>query len=277
MKQGAIRILQAELAGTGVYSGPVDGQLNAMLTAPVAHVIEDRRPDLAGDPAGWSDARKRVAAFQLVCRDAEFDAGPADGLWGQLTEFAYGEIAFFRETGERPLRFRDIVPLDRNPNGWPRDHGDQRDLFDFFSFNPNAGGEPATTIVTCPWELKLDWDRSVKTRRIGCQPRPQSLERVLTSIHDHYGTDALIEMGMNIYGGCKNVRTKRGGSSWSTHAFAAAIDWDPDNNKLDWGWRQARMARPDFLEFWRFWEEEGWVSLGRTENFDWMHVQAIKT
>lgn len=277
MKQGAVRILQAELADKSRYSGPIDGQLNATLAASVAGLVEDRRTDLSGAPDGWSDARKRVAAFQLVCSDAGFDPGPADGFWGQLTEFAYGEIAFFRETGERPLSFRDIVPLDVNPNGWPRDHGNQAELFDFFSFNPNAGGEPATALVDCPWELKLDWDRSVKTRRIGCHPRvAESLQRVLTNIHDHYGTTALDEMGMNIYGGCKNVRTKRGGTTWSTHAFAAAIDWDPNNNKLEWGWRQARMARPDFLEFWRFWEEEGWLSLGRSENFDWMHVQAIK-
>ncbi len=277
MKQGAIRILQSELSAQGLYAGPVNAQLNATLTASVAGVIENRRGDLSGDPTDWSDARKRVAVFQLICADAAFDPGPADGLWGQRTEFAYGQFSFFIDTGERPISFRDIVPLDVNPHGWPRDHGDQSELFDFFDFNPNAGGDPATLAVTCPWELKLDWDRSVKTSRIGCHPKlAQSLESILTKIHDHYGTDALVEMGMNIYGGCKNVRTKRGGSTWSTHSFAAAIDWDPGRNKLDWGWREARMARPDFLPFWQFWEEEGWLSLGRTRNFDWMHVQAIK-
>lgn len=243
----------------------------------MAGVIENRRADLSSDPADWSARRARIATFQLVCKDAGFDPGPIDGLWGQMTEFAYGDIAFFHDTGERPLSFRDIVPLDTNPNNWPTDRGDQSELFDFFDFNPNAGGSPASTIVTCPWELVLDWDRSVKTRRIGCHPKlAGSLERVLTGIHGHYGTQMLNDMGMNIYGGCKAVRRKRGGSTWSTHSFAAAIDWDPGNNQLHWGWQKARMARADFLPFWGFWEAEGWLSLGRERNFDWMHVQAIK-
>lgn len=61
-----------------------------------------------------------------------------------------------------------------------------------------------------------------------------------------------------------------------THAWGLAIDWDPAHNKLKWGRDRARLARPEYDTWWRLWEEEGWVSLGRTRNFDWMHVQAVK-
>lgn len=277
MKQGAVRILQTELERIGTYSGPVDGKLHPELAATIAGMIENRRADLSSDPADWSDKRKRVAAFQLICKDGEFDPGPIDGLWGQRTESAYFAIDFFHDTGERLINFRDIEPSGDNPNNWPADSSNQSEVMDFYDFNPNRGGEPATVIVDCPWQLTLDFNRSVKTQRIGCHPKvADSLNRVLTKIHSHYGTDEINELGLNIYGGCKNVRRKRGGSTWSTHSFAAAIDWDPANNKLQWGFDRAHMARPVYLPFWQAWEEEGWTSLGRAKNFDWMHVQAVR-
>ena len=65
----------------------------------------------------------------------------------------------------------------------------------------------------------------------------------------------------------------RGGSQWSMHSWGIAIDFDPDRNQMQWGRDKARLAKPDLETFWRIWEEEGAVSLGRTRNFDWMHVQ----
>lgn len=55
-----------------------------------------------------------------------------------------------------------------------------------------------------------------------------------------------------------------------------AIDFDPERNALKASNKTARLARPDCVEFWKIWESEGWVSLGRTRNFDWMHVQAAR-
>lgn len=277
MKQGALRILQEILTETGRYFGPITGQLTDELPAAVDGMIEDRKADLTAPPANWSDKRKRVAAFQLACADAECDPGPVDGLWGQLTDYAYLELEHLRRTGEPLLKFRDIVPGDGNPNQWPTDRPGQAELMDFFSYRPKKGTEPPTVIVDCPWQLTLDFDHSAKTRRIGCHPKvADSLSRILNAIHAHYGTDALREMGMHMYGGCKAVRTKRGGSTWSTHSWAAAVDWDPSKNQLEWGWQKAHMARTEFLKFWEIWEAEGWVSLGRERNFDWMHIQAIK-
>ena len=66
----------------------------------------------------------------------------------------------------------------------------------------------------------------------------------------------------------------RGGSAWSVHTWGAALDFDPENNQLRWNRSRARFARPEYERWWRFWEEEGFVSLGRARDFDWMHVQA---
>ncbi len=281
MQPKATKVLQIALSEKNLYDGPADGSLNATLGICVGNLIADRKAELSRPPGDWSDKRKRVAAFQLMCTDTGIDVGIIDGLWGQLAEYGLYALGFFQDTGNLPIQFRDIVALDANPNNWPTDkskHGSQADLFDIFDFNPINGGEPQTVIVRCPWTLRLQWDLTAKTNNIGAHPKvAQSLGNVLTNIHDHYGTDEIKRLRLDIYGGCKNVRKKRGGSTLSIHSFAAALDWDPDKNKLDWGWRKALMARPEYLDFWRFWEEEGWLSLGRTNNFDWMHVQAVRT
>ncbi len=60
-------------------------------------------------------------------------------------------------------------------------------------------------------------------------------------------------------------------------AFSAvAVDYFPAENKLFSGWDQAVFAQPQYDKWWEFWEREGWISLGRTQNFDWMHIQAAR-
>jgi hypothetical protein len=48
------------------------------------------------------------------------------------------------------------------------------------------------------------------------------------------------------------------------------------HNKLQWGRDRAAFASAEYDAWWRTWEAEGWVSLGRTRNYDWMHVQAAR-
>jgi hypothetical protein len=60
------------------------------------------------------------------------------------------------------------------------------------------------------------------------------------------------------------------------HSWGIAIDFDPMRNQLKWGRDKARLAKPDAKKFWQAWERQGWVSLGRRKNYDWMHVQAAE-
>ncbi len=93
-------------------------------------------------------------------------------------------------------------------------------------------------------------------------------------VHDI--VEGVIAWACDQFGGSLNVRRIRGGKSWSMHSWGIAIDFDPANNQLRWGRDRARFAKPEYEAFWAAWEEEGWVSLGRTRNFDWMHVQAAR-
>ncbi|TXT41117.1 MAG: hypothetical protein FD135_576 [Comamonadaceae bacterium] len=68
----------------------------------------------------------------------------------------------------------------------------------------------------------------------------------------------------------------RGGSTTSTHGWGIAFDFDPDHNPLKWDQNRARLAQPEYAAWWQCWEAEGWVSLERSRNCDWMHVQAAR-
>ena len=91
-----------------------------------------------------------------------------------------------------------------------------------------------------------------------------------------YGESKIRELRLDLYGGSFVKRKKRGGSTWSTHAWGIAVDFDPDKNQLQWGRDRAYFARPEYNDWWACWEAEGWVSLGKVANYDWMHIQAAR-
>lgn len=269
MNRTATRTLQKALAEAGAYQGRIDGLRGPVTEAAVESVFRARTAEFPEESLTWSAPRRAVACLQLACRDREIEAGKLDGLWGPQTDFAVEALGELFETGAPPAPWRDQEILDVNPNGWPRESA----LSEVFG----APCEARLVKVPCPWPLSLSWDPRTSVSGISCHERAaDSLRRVLDRVHAHYGDDRLRELGMNRFGGCFNCRRKRGGTSWSTHAWGVAIDWDPDRNKLRWGRGRARLARPEYDDWWRFWEEEGWVSLGRSRNFDWMHVQAAK-
>lgn len=278
MKTSAVRILQEFLKTKGLYTGKIDGDRGPKTHAAAAALINQRKAELDGDPAGWSDKRKAVAAYQLHIKDEGIDVGDVDGLWGPQTEFAHDALEQKREFGA-PILFRDIEPGRGNPNDWPVDDTPgQTGMRAFYGPNGVKGGfTPPMKTVICPWTLRLSWDLSQKTKRIGAHERvADSLQRVLDAVFNKYGEDKIKDLRLDIYGGCYAPRKKRGGSTWSTHAWAIALDFDPDRNQLNWGRDKASFARPEYDDWWDCWEAEGWVSLGRERNFDWMHVQAAK-
>ena len=120
-------------------------------------------------------------------------------------------------------------------------------------------------------------DTAAVTNRTRCNAKVKdSLERVLQQVLAHYGPDRIRELRLDLYGGGFAMRDKRGGTTMSTHAWGIAFDFDPDHNKLKWNRDRATLARPEYDAWWHCWEAEGWVSLGRTRNYDWMHVQAAR-
>lgn len=210
-----------------------------------------------------------VKDTQKFLNDHGFDPGPIDGIWGARTENAYDELKDDLEGVSIPF-LRPEEVSNGNPNDWPKQDEDSLNAF---------YGEPGENLVmvNLPYPMKLSWDTDTKVSRTRCNEKVKdSLVRVLTKVKAHYGMAEIERLGLDIFGGCFLIRNKRGGSTASTHSWGIALDFDPDNNKLRWGRDKASFAGKEYDFWWKCWEEEGWVSLGRKLNFDYMHVQAAK-
>jgi hypothetical protein len=271
----AVRIAQRRLRDRGFDPGPVDGRLGPRTEIALDRALAARRGDLsprhAGDVLGGSRRRKLTAWVQLLAADAGIDGGPADGWWGPQTDFAFGVLEHLEEHGEPPHPWRDFAGPAANPNGWPPES--DAALRAFYG----EPGTPPLELVGVPYPLRLSWDLRRHVDRVACHVKvAASLLRVLSGVLDHYGAEGVRELRLDRYGGCFAPRRKRGGTSWSTHAWGIALDFDPERNRLQWGRDRAAFARPEYDAWWALWEAEGWVSLGRVANFDWMHVQAAR-
>jgi hypothetical protein len=155
---------------------------------------------------------------------------------------------------------------------WPKDTTDQKELFEFY-------GEPGEnqTRIALPFKMKLSWKLDTEISRFSCHEKVHdSLGRVYQKILETYGPEEIERLRLDMWGGCLNVRPKRGGSTFSLHAFGAAIDHDPRNNKLRWKSDKASFAGSEYEDYWKIWEADEWVSLGREKDYDWMHVQAAR-
>lgn len=153
-------------------------------------------------------------------------------------------------------------------SAWPR----QADVPKFFG----AVGSNQV-LVEVPFDLYLAWDKAARVRRISLHAKvAASASRAFEKIASTYSAAERSMIGINIFGGSLNVRKMRGGNAYSMHSWGIAIDFDPERNQLSWGRDKARLAKDDALPFWQAWEAEGWLSLGRAKNFDWMHVQGAR-
>lgn len=269
----AVRYVQKCLARDGYDPGPTDGDLGPRTERALDRLLDDRADDLGdahrGDILSGSRKRKLTAYIQLLARDADIESGPIDGLWGSQTDYAWGSLEHIDLHDEPPGNWRDAQPLP-NPNGWPMQ--DEASLRAFY-------GDPGENLVMVdvPYPHRLSWDKRTTVNRTKCHERvAASIERVLGNVLDHYGMDRIKTLRLDLFGGCYNHRTKRGGSTLSTHAWGIALDYDPERNPFRAGRAEATFSKPVYKAWWTFWEEEGWVSLGRRCNFDWMHVQAAR-
>jgi hypothetical protein len=140
-------------------------------------------------------------------------------------------------------------------------------------------GNPDCTagMVELAYPMRIAWDKDQIIRRFRCHKKVEApLRRIFQKTLDTYGIAEIQKLGLDLFGGCYNLRQMRGGSAWSMHSWGIAVDLDPERNQLKWGRDRAVFARPEYEPFWQIVESEGLVSLGRVKNFDWMHFQAAR-
>lgn len=182
----------------------------------------------------------------------------ADGIVGPKTEAALAPII----STNRP----EPEKVSEPPVGkilWPT----QAQCASFYG----PPGQVELTGIQLPYPFYYD-GRELKSTSVHKKIGP-TVKKILQRVKDHYGVEKINELKLSDYSGCYNPRRMRGGSAWSMHAYACALDFNAADNQLKWGRDRARFAKPIYNRWWELWEEEGAVSLGRTANYDWMHVQ----
>lgn len=255
-----LRSAQYALQNAGFYDGKIDGLFGRKSFKARADMLISVVGSKAMD---WPESRQRLALDQWIMKSAGIETGAIDGLNGPQTRFAYTRWDDLRRDIEAP---KELVA--HQPTTWPR----QRAMAAFY-------GAPGTnhTKIDVPFPLRIAWDKSKSITRFTINEKcAESAVRAYTAIFDHYGYEKIKELGLDLWGGCYNNRKMRGGSSLSTHAFACAIDGDPEHNQLHWRSDRASLATPERSYFLDAWEAQGWISLGRERNMDWMHVQAAR-
>lgn len=185
-----------------------------------------------------------------------------DGIPGLATARAVAEKLGLTLSEDAP-QHRDPSPDQQQ---WP--HDDTESLTAFYG---NPCDESRHTLIFPPYQLYMDGTplKQIRVHEKIAQPVMRALQKVL----DHYGPDQIAKLKLNVFDGCFNCRPIRGGTRPSVHSFAAALDFLAAENDLHQDHTTATFARPEYAAWFDIWESEGATSLGRSRDFDWMHVQ----
>lgn len=138
---------------------------------------------------------------------------------------------------------------------------------------PNESGT-YLEVINLPYPMRIAWDVNTTINKMSCHKLlVNNFLGVFNDLLKEYGISEIKRLGIDLFGGCFNFRKMRGGSDWSTHSWAIAIDLDPNRNKLKETSKTARFARPEYKKMIDIFYKHGFVSLGVERNFDWMHFQ----
>ena len=130
------------------------------------------------------------------------------------------------------------------------------------------------TRISLPYEMKIAWNVDNKIDQFYCHKKvAEPMQAIFEDALKQYGVEGIQTLGLDLFGGCLNVRKMRGGSRYSMHSWGIAVDLDPQRNKLRWNSKRAIFAKSEYEEFWDIVERHGAISLGRERDFDWMHFQ----
>lgn len=221
------------------------------------------------------DVNDEVKQWQLFLQSAGYKIPYVDGAFGPATERE--TLKFQLKNGLKadgvvgPKTWKFVTVVSNNTplsERWPKQ--DYNSMVNFYG----PVGENMTKLEL-PYKLKLAWETGTTLTKISCNQKvAKSLYTIFENTLKAYGEKEVARLKLDMFGGCVNVRKMRGGSSWSIHSWGAAVDLNPDNNQLKWGKPQATFSKAEYNDFWKIVQAEGWTSLGKERNFDWMHFQA---
>jgi len=139
---------------------------------------------------------------------------------------------------------------------------------------PTVTGAEYLVTLELPYPMRLAWDLDTKVSKMRVHKLVKdNFKGVFDDLLAHYGYDKLVELGIDLFGGCFAYRKMRGGTSWSKHSWGIAIDLDPVRNQLHETKATARFARPEYKPMIDIFYKNGFIGLGPEKNYDWMHFE----
>ncbi len=234
-----------------------------------------------------------ATSLQNRLNDLGYDAGPADGAWGRRSIEATKQfqrasgltadglpgpktqaaIASFRAVrGDVAAPNRDFVPVALDASAAVRQWPTQAQCTSFYG--PPGGPRCTAGIVRLPIPFRLAWDLDSAVNTFRCHDLvADAMTSIFSEAVETYGEGRFVDLRLDLFGGCYNLRKMRGGTSYSMHSWGIAVDLDPERNQLEWTKDKAAFAHPEYQPFWDIVQKHGAISLGHAADYDWMHFQ----
>lgn len=157
-----------------------------------------------------------------------FNPGPIDGYRGAKTSTAFSKFVSSKNPKQELQKASKLKAPSPNTSSKTSVFG--------------TPGKVEMDYFTPPYPMEFSWDgRSVG--KIGCHKLIRvPLENALKEILNTYGYEWIVKYGLHLYAGCFNYRKGRGSRSLSDHAWAIAVDINPDANGLSTTWVEGKKA-----------------------------------
>lgn len=132
--------------------------------------------------------------------------------------------------------------------------------------------------IELPYKMRIAWDLTKSVDNLWCHKKiADPLKAVFEDLLKTLGYDRIVELGIDLYGGCYNYRMMRGSTkTWSRHSWAIAIDLDPARNRLRTRAPFAQFSKPEYQTLHAIFQKHGFLNYGKTKGFDWMHFEYAK-
>jgi hypothetical protein len=142
---------------------------------------------------------------------------------------------------------------------------------------PTITGADYLVTLALPYPMRLAWDLDTKVNKMRCHKLVKNnFKGVFDDLLAYYGYEKIVELGIDLFGGCFTFRKMRGGTEFSKHSWGIAIDLDPVRNQLKETSKTARFARAEYQAMIDIFYKHGFISLGVAKNYDWMHFEIAK-
>jgi hypothetical protein len=218
----------------------------------------------------------RWKAIQEAVGAAPYDGWPGNGTVSAI------EKKLGIEATTPAKKPKDVPKAGAGSDQAARQNWPKPDYQSMKAFYGAPGTESNLVRVTFPYKMRL-YERGAATNVSGHRVHKKcadSLVAILNDLLKEFGEDGIKEHGLDVFGGIYNFRKSRGGSSYSKHAWGAAIDLNPNENRNKQKWSASKMGSPGYANMpvaaVEIFEKHGWKSGGRAWGRDAMHFQATQ-